>query len=294
MQLRQTDLNLFVVFDVLYSERSVTRAADRLHLSQPAVSNALRRLRELFDDPLFVWRAQAMTPTPVARNVAGSIRNALLSLETTVSGSRQFDPATSDRNFVIGMPALVQALLLPRLVPRLRKEAPNVTLACVNVPRRDLEKELASGRVDIALDVPHPTSRRLLQTQLLRDRYVCVMSHSHSLAGESMTLDSYLANPHVQVSARKRGLGHVDIALARLGLKRKIHLWLSDYATAISVLADSDLLLTLPRALVQHGKLQMVELPFTVNALDWCMLWDESADDEASNRWIRDQVARLF
>ncbi len=294
MQLQQIDLNLFVVFDTLYTERSVTRAAERLHITQPAASNALKRLRDLFGDTLFVRSPQGMTPTPLAENVAGGIRDSLRLLQGSIAKIGEFDPAASQRNFVISLSDMAQTLLLPRLVDAIGRQAPAVTLECVNVVRRDVELELSSGRIDVALDVPNPTARQLNQAQLMRDRYVCAVSKTHSLADTDMTLEAYLACKHIHLSGRRRGLGHVDIALGRLGLKRNIHLWLRDYTTASAILRDSDLVLTLPRRLAQHYGLTTLELPFVVETLDWCLFWHRSADEEPSNRWLRERVVELF
>ena len=294
MQLQQIDLNLFVVFDTLYTERSVTRAAERLHITQPAVSNSLRRLRELFGDALFVRSAEGMTPTPVAENVAGGIRDSLRLLQGSIASIGEFDPGSSQRNFVISLSDMAQTLLLPGLVETVSRQAPGVTLECVSVARKDVELELASGRIDIALDVPNPTARQLNQQHLMKDRYVCAISASHRLAGKALTLEDYLGSEHIHLSGRRRGLGHVDIALGRLGLKRKIHVWLRDYATATTILKEGDLVLTLPQRLARHYELTTVELPFVVEGIDWCLFWHRSVDEEPSNRWLREQIAALF
>lgn len=294
MHLQQIDLNLFVVFDTLYSERSVTRAAERLHITQPAVSNALRRLRDVFDDALFVRSPEGMVPTPIAETAAEGIRNALRQLQGSIGAIGKFDPAESRRSFVISLSDMAQTLLVPRLAGIMATEAPSVTLKCVNIPRQDIELELASLRIDIALDVPNPTARQLGQEQLLRDRYVCALPASHSSSGKKPTLEQYLAFRHIHVSGRRHGLGHVDIALGRLGLKRNVQLWLRDYNTAAAVLQDSEYALTLPRIFARHFALPTVELPFVVQSLDWCLFWHKSADDEASIGWLRNKVRSLF
>jgi DNA-binding transcriptional LysR family regulator len=276
------------------TERSVTRAAERLHITQPAVSNSLRRLRDLFGDALFVRSAAGMTPTPVAENVARGIRDSLRLLQGSIASIGEFDPVDSRQNFVISLSDMAQTLLLPRLFDTISRQAPGVTLECVNVARGEVELELAAGRIDIALDVPNPTARQLNQLHLMRDRYVCAVSTHHPLAGESLSLDDYLACKHIHVSGRRRGLGHVDIALGRLGLKRSIHLWLRDYATATAIEKESDLALTLPYRLALQYGLTTAELPFVVEALDWCLFWHRSADEEPSNRWLRERVTALF
>ena len=128
----------------------------------------------------------------------------------------------------------------------------------------------------------------------MRDRYVCAVSEAHPLAGTDLSLEDYLTCEHIHLSGRRRGLGHVDIALGRLGLKRNIHLWLRDYTTATAILRDGDLALTLPRRLARHYDLTSLELPFVVEALDWCLFWHRSADEEPSNRWLREQVMAQF
>lgn len=291
MNVQNIDLNLFVVFDVIYSERNLTRAAERLHVTQPAVSNALRRLRDLFDDPLFVRGPEGMTPTPAARNMAGQVRESLQLLEIAASRQQEFDPAVSDKNVVVSMGDLAQILLLPRLIDKLQREAPGVSLDCVTLPRTDLELELASGSVDIAVDVPMPTARHLGQRPLLRDRYVCVVSDDHPLAGKTPSLDDYLALKHVHVSGRRRGIGHVDIALGRVGRQRNIHLRLQSHTAVLELLSGSDLAVTMPLALAKHYSLTWLELPFVVDGLHWQLLWHKSADEDPANRWLRDLVA---
>ena len=294
MQLRQIDLNLFVVFDTLYNERSVTRAAERLHITQPAVSNSLRRLRDLFGDALFVRSVGGMTPTPLAESLAAGVRDSLRLLQGSIASVGEFEPGNSRRNFVISMSDIGQTLLLPGLVQETVQDAPGVTLECVSVARRDIERELASGRIDVALDVPNPTARQLHQQNLMRDRYVCAMSRRHPLAGTALSLPNFLQGKHIHVSGRRRGVGHIDIALGRLGLKRRIHVWLRDYATAAAILRDSGLMLTLPRRLARHYGLEAFELPFVAEGIDWCLFWHRNADEDAANRWLRQRIAVLF
>ena len=166
MKLSDVDLNLFVVFDAIYTEGNLTRAGEIIGITQPAVSNSLSRLRSLFDDPLFVRTADGMVPTPVAQNIIGAIRQALGLIRSSVQESESFDPAVSDKRFRVSNGDLNQATLLPRLFRSMKKIAPNIAIDCYQVHRRDMGIELASGNLDLAIDVPLTPDPQIKQMSL--------------------------------------------------------------------------------------------------------------------------------
>ncbi len=290
MRLNQVDLNLFVVFDAVYSERNLTRAAERLRVTQPAVSNALGRLRAALDDPLFVRTPGGMRPTALADNIVGQVRQALGLLDLGTRKTAPFRPDTSARVFRLSMNDLAEAVLLPELQAGLQAEAPGIGVESYYVPRRDLTAELASGRLDLAIDVPSLATASATRAPLPPQHYVCMLRPDHPAARTPLTLERYLDLGHVHVSSRRRGAGHADIALSRLGAERDIRLRVQHYLVAPLIVATTDLALTAPAALARGHELAILDLPFAVEPLDWQIYWHPSADREPANAWLRERL----
>lgn len=288
MRLDKVDLNLFVLFDALYRERSVTRVARLLNLTQPAVSNALARLRQTFDDPLFVRSAEGMSPTPVADNIVADVRRALELMRRSVEGSGVFDPGQSQQVFRLGMNDLTEALVLPALYKKMRHQAPGISITSYYQSRESATEELKAGRLDLLLDAPEVNTRELQHTALASFPYVLAMRKRHPLLKQGMTLQSYLAADHLHVSSRRKGRGHVDIALNRLGEQRRIAMRVHNYLVAARITGATDLLWSVPRVLAEALPLDFVELPFAVEPLMWSLYWSRSADRDPANCWMRE------
>ncbi|WP_027896163.1 LysR family transcriptional regulator [Zestomonas thermotolerans] len=294
MSLNKVDLNLFVVFDAIYTEGNLTRAGQIVGITQPAVSNALARLRETFNDPLFVRTAQGMVPTPMAQNIIGPVRNALQLLRVSVQESRVFNPAQANKTFHISMTDLSEEILLPPLFQRLRRQAPGVRIESFLAKRRETTSELAAGRLDFAVDAPLNTDPQVRHVKLLDDRYVCVMRKGHPLAKDKLSLDEYLSLTHIHISSRRSGLGYVDLALGKMGIQRKIALRSQHYLMATMVLRETDMAMTVPERLARRHDLHFVELPVSdVPPLETHLYWHESTDQDPANRWMREQLIEL-
>jgi DNA-binding transcriptional LysR family regulator len=294
MRLDKIDLNLFVVFDAIYRERSVTRVAAQLNLTQPAVSNALSRLRQTFDDPLFIRTPEGMAPTPVADNVVADVRKALELMRQSVGVNARFDPASSEKVFHLGMNDLAEALVLPRLHDTLRQLAPKVSLTSYYVARESATDELKSGLIDLLLDAPVVNAKELQQQPLAALPYVVAMHHKHPLASTThITLEDYLAGEHLHVSSRRRGRGHVDIALHRLNKQRQVRMRVQNYLVAARITQETELLWTVPEVLAKSLPLHTCALPFEVEPLSWNLYWSRSAEDDPANRWMRVQLEKL-
>jgi DNA-binding transcriptional LysR family regulator len=207
-----------------------------------------------------------MVPTALAKALIGPARQALRLLEDPLSTAQPFEPLGARLRFRLSMSDLTEARLLPRLVQTLRAEAPGVTLESFSVPRRDLVQALATGALDLAVDVPLLADPLVQHAALLEDRYVCVVRQDHPLGERRLTLQRFLEMDHLHLSSRPRGLGHVDLALERLGKRRRIMLRAQHFLVAPEVLMASDLVLTVPRSFADHMAtrypLRMVELPF--------------------------------
>jgi DNA-binding transcriptional LysR family regulator len=290
MNLTKVDLNLFIVFDAIYTEANLTRAGQIVGITQPAVSNALSRLRETFNDPLFVRTAQGMVPTPMAQNIIGSVRNALQLLRVSVQESRIFNPLEANKTFHISMTDLVEAVLLPPLFQRLRRQAPGVQIESFLTRRRETTKELAAGRIDFAVDAPLNTDLQVRHVKLFEDRYVCAIRKGHPLAKEKISLDEYLSLSHIHISSRRSGLGLVDLALGKMGLQRKVALRSQHYLMAHEVMQQTDM----AKSFARRHALHVVELPVnSVPAQETHLYWHESTDQDPANRWMREQLIEL-
>lgn len=295
MNLSKVDLNLFIVFGAIYTEANLTRAGQIVGITQPAVSNALARLRETFNDPLFVRTAQGMVPTPMAQNIIGPVRNALSLLRVSVQESRIFNPQQAAKTYRISMTDLTEAVILPPLFQRLRRLAPTVVIESFLSKRRETTKELAAGRLDFAVDAPLNTDPQVRHVKLMEDRYVCAMRKGHPMAGkDKLTLDDYLSLTHIHISSRRNGLGHVDLALGKMGLQRKIALRSQHYLMASQVLQQTDMVMTVPERFARRHELHWFNLPVNdVPMVETHLYWHESTDQDPANRWMREQMIEL-
>jgi DNA-binding transcriptional LysR family regulator len=292
------DLNLFVVLDAIYGGGGVTRASEKLHLTQPAVSHALARLRELFGDPLFVRRGHAMIPTPLARTVIEPVRRSLRLLGGTLDETGRFDPTRARQRFTIGVRDMLESTALPALFRRMTDSAPEVDLAAVRVERRDLESALAAGTVDAAIDVSLGVPSDVRSRPIVVDRLVVVARKRHPAANGSLDLATYLAAGHVLVSSRRRGSGAEDAELAKLGLERRVRLRCQSYFAACRVVGETDLLLTMPeryaRVLNQKTSNQILPMPLDSAPLTLHLYWHSTMDRDPANRWLRGQLVEAF
>jgi DNA-binding transcriptional LysR family regulator len=294
MNLNKVDLNLFIVFDAIYTEANLTRAGQIVGITQPAVSNALARLRETFNDPLFVRTAQGMVPTPMAQNIIGPVRNALQQLRVSVQESRTFTPQQANKTYRISMTDLTEAVILPPLFQRLRRLAPNVQIESFLSKRRETTKELAAGRLDFAVDAPLNTDPQVRHVKLMEDRYVCALRQGHPLAKDKLSLDEYLSLTHIQISSRRSGLGYVDLSLGKMGLQRKVALRSQHYMMASTVLQNTDMAMTVPERFARRHGLHYVQLPVNdVPSLETHLYWHESTDQDPANRWMREQIIEI-
>jgi DNA-binding transcriptional LysR family regulator len=308
--LAQVDLNLLVAFEALTRDRSVTRAAQRLGVTQSAMSHSLRRLRDLLRDPVLVRGRAGMTLTPRAEALVIPLRGGLVSLGRAISQPGVFDPAAARRSFCIATPDLFDVLAVPSLLGRLRREAPGVDLAVVPVADKRLFDQLETGEVDVAvapqvLDQPSaaaaPPAPGLLRRTLFRDCFICMLRADHPALGPAgatrrrpLSLASYVGLSHAMVSPGGEGPGPVDHALAQQGLRRRIVLRLSHFYGAPSIIARGDLVLTAPRALADLvGELPLVVLPLPLPLPDHNLnlVWHERFSADPGHRWLRELIA---
>jgi DNA-binding transcriptional LysR family regulator len=289
--LSRIDLNLFVVFDTIYAERNLTRAAERLSLTQPAVSNALARLRRSLDDPLFVKTRSGMEPTALADSIAEPISEALLLMQGVSSRNRVFDPASSKRSFRLSLLDLHAEMILPRLLQRLQRDAPGVGLDIQRTARADLSRALAQGTIEIASDIPLPDTGNLVTQVALRDPYVCALRPDHPFAGKPLTLEGYLSLTHIHVSSRPKGAAAVDLALRKSGMRRKVGLRTHSYLAVADMVRSSDMAVTLTRNWAEAQGLTTLPLPLSVAPMEIRLYRHVRSDGDAAILWLFDLLA---
>lgn len=308
---RTLDLNLLRVFDEVMAARNLTRAAQSLAMSQPAVSNALRRLRDALNDELVVRSGYGVSPTPRALALWPVVREALASLQESVSPVA-FDPPTSRRNFVLAMADATAAILVPPLVRHIEAVAPNVSLRVLPLTTRDPRALIEAGEVDLAVGYfPAVVAAIGLQAMqsgapgsfqhslLYSGEYVCVMRRGHPLARDlvqaPLTLDAYCQAHHLLVSFSGRPYGFIDEALAAINRSRRVVITVNQFFTAGRVVAGSDLLTVLPRHFLPSTGMQdeliAVNLPFEAPPVRVDMVWHRRAQTNAAQRWLREVVA---
>lgn len=296
MHISKVDLNLFTVFEAIYAEGSVTRASRKLNLTQPAISHALGRLRQMFGDPLFVRQGHTMVSTPLARSIIDPIRRSLRGLEVTLNGAHAFDPATTEKRFNIALRDVLESTILPPLMRQVRESAPQVDIAASHVERRELQGEMASGTLDMAIDVLLPLPNDILRARIYQDSTVVVARKGHPDIDGQLDIDTYLRQDHILASSRRRGPGLEDFELSRFGMERRVRLRCQHYFAACRVVSQTDMLLTMPEryARIANAQFDNQILPFPLDmpAFDVFLYWHANVDDDPANRWFREQVIR--
>jgi DNA-binding transcriptional LysR family regulator len=304
---RTLDLNLLRVFDEVMAERSLTRAARNLALSQPAVSNALRRLRQALGDDLVRRSGYGVEPTPLALQLWPAVREALQRLRESLAPGL-FDPAQAKDTFVLAMADATASKVAPGLVDILNREAPGVTLRVLPLTTRDPRPLLENGGVDLAigyfpgvlaeLGATHlqEQSPRFLSQRLYEGHYVVAMRRGHPLANGPLSLDAYCGARHLLVSFSGRPFGFVDEALAALSRRRRIVMTVNQFFTAGQVVATSDLLTVLPHHFLSstgHARqLATQPLPIDLPTVHVDMLWHRAKDAVSAQRWLREAIVR--
>jgi DNA-binding transcriptional LysR family regulator len=290
MNLRAIDLNLLPVFEAVYVERSLTRAGEVLNVTQPAVSNALARLRDVFGDPLFVRAGRGVAPTAKAETLIAPVREALIRLRSGLDPASAFDAKTSERAFNIASRDTSSSAVIPRLVKRLEKIAPDVRLHFHVVERHDIPLELASGRLDFAFDLALLARPELDSAPLFSDRWVCVLRKDHPRAKQKLTLKAFLALRHIVASSRRQGRTVVDEALSRIGEKVRPAMRTPLYQPAFHTVMSSDLALLAPLSLARRYDVAVRDLPFETPSLDLLLFWRRDSAQEPALRWLRGEI----
>ena len=305
MNINRIDLNLLVYLDALLRERNVTRAANQLNLSQPAMSNGLRRLRELFDDPLLVRTSEGMTPTERALELEPVVREVLSKIDHAVQPRSAFEPESAHRVFRIMASDYAESTLFPSVLGKLRTLAPGLTLDIMtpsDVSFLDVER----GKVDMVINRFDSMPQSFHQIHLWNDSFTCVLSPENPVL-EDFTLENYLQANHIWVSKTGMGvgvgvnpddvqrLGWVDVALNKLGKKRQIRVFTRHYQAAMTLAEQNDLIVTLPTRAAQlkldNPRVVLRDPPLEIPPLELKMAWSPLLQHNPANKWLRKLIA---
>jgi len=298
MELRDIDLNLLVVFNELLRQRRVSAVAETLGISQPAVSNALNRLRKLLGDELFLRTSKGMIPTPFTETLAEPIGEALDAIHHTLNARAAFDPATSTRAFTIAMTDIGEIYFLPALMEKLGKVAPGVTVSTVRNQGDTLQGEMESGRVDLAIGFLPDLQSGFFQRRLFRQRYVCIFRKGHPLGKGGMSPGAFSEAEHVSIVAEGTGHGMVDTAIQRAGVARHVRLRVPHFVAVGHILQTTDLIAVVPeayaiRTLAPFG-LETATCPVKIPDIVINVLWHAKNHREPGNQWLRQVIVDAF
>ena len=291
------DLKLLAVISELHRTRSVSLAAERLAVSQSAISMSLAKLRKHFNDPLFVRTSAGMEPTPHATELIGILSQAEDLLQTAFEHSVVFDASTSDRVFRIQSTDIAQVTLMPKLMEHLRKVAPSLRIDLHRIAPAT-PKLLEAGELDLAVGFILPMGAGFCQQRLFKERFVCVARSGHPRVGSSLSVSRFEAESHIAVATSGTGHSIVEKTLEARKIRRKVALTVPSFLGISSIITTSDYLVIVPEQLGRHlecaGDIKVLALPFEVPSYFIMQHWHERYSQDPANRWLRTVVADLF
>lgn len=297
VDLARVDLNLLVALDALLAERSVTRAAARVGIGQPAMSSSLARLRRLLGDELLTRAPEGMRPTPRALALAEPVRRTLRQIQSLVRREESFDPRTVERTFTISLPDSTEVLLGPRLLAYLRAEAPGIRLLLRSIDREHILEELDADRVDLGIGFFSEGQMHHKQRLLYRDSYVCLFDAAQVGLAPPISLEDYLRFPHILTSLRETAHGVVDDALAKLGLSRTLAVTTPRFLVVPFLVRAAPVIATMHARLATYFAgavgLTVSPVPVALDPVAVSMIWHASYDEDPAHRWLRQVLVRL-
>jgi DNA-binding transcriptional LysR family regulator len=298
MNLRDLDLNLLVVFQAIWQERNVSTAAERLDMTQSAASNALRRLRQYFDDPLFLRTTTGMAPTPLALQLAEPVSQALGTLSAGLDVQLKFDPASSERKFTIGMTDIGEIVFLPKLLAHLKRIAPGVSIEAVSAPERQMRAGMEDGSIDLAVGFLPALQAGFYQQRLFTQRYVCLLGRTWKLTDGKLTKEQFLGARHALVDAAGTGHAIVEHMLEAAGIQRAVHVRVPHFVAIPFIVEATDLVVTAPAALgaalAQRLAIKVVAHPIKLPEFPVNQFWHRRFGHDAANKWLRGVFTMLF
>jgi DNA-binding transcriptional LysR family regulator len=298
VELQDIDLNLLIVLSELLKRRRVSAVAAALGTSQPAISNALNRLRRLLGDELFLRTGRGMMPTPLAETLAEPVGYALGTLYDALNAKIVFDPRSSQRTFILAMTDIGETYFLPALMTLLARQAPDVRIVTVREQSDALRTGMEHGDIDLAIGFLPDLQTGFFQRRLFRQRYVCLLRQGHPLAHGRLTLKAFLAAEHVAVAAAGTGHSTVDMAIQRLGVRRNVHLRVPHFVAVGYILQTTDLIAVVPQAYARQTltPFGLTNLPCPIKIPDIAinMLWHARNHRAPDNQWLRQLIFNAF
>ncbi|MFH1043704.1 MAG: LysR family transcriptional regulator [Pseudomonadota bacterium] len=298
MNVTDLDLNLLRAFDAIATAGSVTVAGERLGLSQPAMSNALSRLRQLFDDPLFVRTPRGMRPTPFAQQLAQPVREALRLIQTALQQHAGFEPKSSDRAFRFYMSDIGEMVFLPGLLERIKQDAPAVKIEVVRIPIKDVHATLEAGEIDLAVGFLPGLTTGTRQQPLFREHYVCMLRADHPVIGQRISAKQFREAAHVLVSYVGSGHQVIEDTFVAEGLSPRIVARVPHFLVVPMILARTDLIVTVPSrvaaAFARLGNFKVLKLPLAMPGFEVRLHWHQRFDQDPANRWLREVMTELY
>ena len=297
MLLRNIDLNLLVVLDALLTEKHVTRTGVRLHLSQPAISHSLSKLRVLLDDPLLIRQGNDVVLSALAQNLQAPLKVILGQIETLLGQSIDFVPTDSQRTFRVAMSDYGAAIVLPKLLVQLRAKAPDTSLVVVQDSRLGMLEQIEQGKIDLALGVFAGLPADVSSDVLFEETFTCLLDRRSLADNAVLDLESYLARPHLLVSTDGNTQGEVDNVLRAQGLHRRVAVNVPHWGAAPGMIADTDLILTVAtRTLdnLSYGDTLIARAPpMTVAPFNYVQVWHQRFNEDPAHRWLRDLIRQV-
>ncbi|MET0964322.1 MAG: LysR family transcriptional regulator [Noviherbaspirillum sp.] len=298
MELKEVDLNLLLVFHHLLIERRVSVVAEKLGVTQPGVSNALKRLRQLLGDELFLRTSRGMEPTPYASRLAEPIGLALRTIHDSLNEVSTFEPALSSRKFTLGMSDIGEIHLLPRLIEKLALCAPGVSISTVRNTMVNLQDEIETGRVDLAIGLLPQLKSGYFQRRLFKQRYVCMFRKGHALDKQGMSVEEFANAVHVIVISGGTGHAIVEQSIERAGIKRNIRLTVPHFVAVGHILSTSNLIATVPEryaieCMAPFG-LKYADHPVALPDVAINVFWHAKYNRDPANQWMRGLIFDTF
>jgi len=295
MKISSFDLNLFVIMNSIYTEGSLTKAAEVVGITQPAVSNALSRLREKFDDELFVRTGSGMVPTQKTENIIKDIQNALQLMQKSVNEPDEFDPETSQKTFRISLGDINEGRILAILMGKIEKQAPHIKLECYYTARDQVPHALATNELSFAVDPFIPNSKDTNSMKVFIDQFVVAHRANHPVTKiPELTLDEMLKLKYINISNRKRGASVVEMEMQKMQLQPEIALRAQHYLVTPEIVRSSDLCLLCSETFAKKHGLSYIEIPLNVPPLEQYLIWHNSDDNDGSHIWMRNLISESF
>jgi DNA-binding transcriptional LysR family regulator len=298
MNVADIDLNLLRVFDAIAAEGSVTVAGERIGLSQPAMSNALSRLRQLFDDPLFVRTPRGMRPTPFAQQLAQPVREALRLIQTALQQHAGFDPRSSGNTFRLFMSDIGEMVFLPGLLERIKHDAPGVKIEVVRIPIKDVHAALEAGELNLAVGFLPGLTTGMRQQSLFREHYACMLRADHPVIGTKISAKQFRQAAHVLVSYAGTGHQVIEETFIAAGLNERIAVRVPHFLVVPMILARTDLIVVVPSRVAavfaQGGHFKVLPLPLRMPSFEVRLHWHQRFHQDPANRWLRQVMTELY